>query len=258
VSTLNQLADRAVDVYGLARSVRMYYASPAQLRRMTRFYAQFIGPGQLCFDVGAHIGSRVHVWSRLGARSVAVEPQPACVRVLRWWYGNRPDVQIVSGALGAAPGRQTLLISRRTPTVTSLSPQWIATVKRKPSFANVRWERSIAVPVTTLDALIARFGEPVFCKIDVEGSELAVLQGLTRPLRCVSFEYIPGAVEFTLRCLDRLERLGDYEFNASPGERMVFAFPAWVPATRVAAWLRTLPLTDVPGDIYARLRVRAS
>ena len=252
--TLTRLYDAAAEWLGIARSFRMYYASPRHTRRMTRFYAQFIRPGDLCFDIGAHVGSRVHVWSRLGARIVAVEPQPACLRVLRRWYGNRANVRLVGRALAAAPGRQRMLISRRTPTVTTLSREWASAVKRKQSFAGVHWDTEIDVPVTTLDSLIEQYGEPVFCKIDVEGYEHEVLQGLTRPLRCLSYEYIPGAVEFALVCLDRIQSLGEYEFNASSGESMAFEFPAWVNAAQAAVWLQARPVDDLPGDMYARLR----
>ena len=34
-------------------------------------------PGDLVFDIGAHVGDRVAAFRRLGARVVAVEPQPA-------------------------------------------------------------------------------------------------------------------------------------------------------------------------------------
>ena len=60
--------------WGLWRSILIYYGDPVKLRRMGRFYAQFIRPGDLCFDLGAHVGNRVWVWSRLDARVVAVEP----------------------------------------------------------------------------------------------------------------------------------------------------------------------------------------
>jgi len=38
------------------------------------------GRGDRVFDIGAHVGDRVASFRRLGARIVAVEPQPAMVR----------------------------------------------------------------------------------------------------------------------------------------------------------------------------------
>ncbi len=177
---------------GLARSLAVYYGNPLKLRRMQRFYGQFIEPGDLCFDIGAHVGNRVFAWSRLGARIVAVEPQPACLAILRRLYGGARGVTLVDQAVGAAPGRQTLRISRAHPTVTTLSQRWIEAVGASTGFAGVAWEEEIGVEVTTLDALIARFGPPAFCKIDIEGYEGEALAGLTQPLRALSFEFVPG------------------------------------------------------------------
>jgi FkbM family methyltransferase len=212
-----------------------------------------IRPGDLCFDVGAHVGSRVRAWTRLGAQVVAVEPQPSCVQSLRLLYGRNRRVAIVDQALGAEPGRLTMRICRREPPVSSLSLEWMERVKARPNFAAVRWDAEVLVRVTTLDALIERFGEPTFCKIDVEGFELEVLRGLSRPLRSLSFEYVPGAIDMALACFDHLAELGDYEYNVSPGESMRLAFPDWVEAGQLTRWLSRLLNDDLPGDIYARL-----
>jgi len=128
-----------------------------------------IAPGDVCLDVGAHVGSRVRAWRALGARVIAVEPQPDFTRILRLFFGRDDGVTILPQALGARPGTARLGISTATPTVSSLSTDWIDTVATDRSFAKVRWDRSVEVPVTTLDALIATHGEPAFCKIDVEG-----------------------------------------------------------------------------------------
>jgi FkbM family methyltransferase len=220
---------------------------------MQQFYAQFIRPGDLCFDVGAHVGNRILVWSRLGAQVVAVEPQPACLSLLQRWYGNSPGVHLVGDAVGAAQGRQTLRISAAHPTVTTLSTDWIASVQKSDSFAHVQWEESTSVEVTTLDALIARFGVPAFCKIDIEGYEVAALEGLSQPLPALSFEFIPAAKQDALACLSRLRALGRYEFNWSLGEQHRWQSSTWLDEQQMAAYLSTLAADAPSGDIYARL-----
>jgi FkbM family methyltransferase len=237
---------------GLLRSIIVYYGNPIKLRRMRRFYAQFISRGDLCFDLGAHVGNRLWVWQRLGARVLGVEPQPACIRLLRSWYGRNPQITLVEEAVGAAPGAAPLFVSAETPTVTTLSRLWIETVQQAESFASVRWDGAATVRVTTLDDLIARYGEPVFCKIDVEGYELEVLQGLSQPLRALSFEYIGAAKTMAVACVTRLAALGDYAFNWSQGEQHRWQSERWLSAAETLRWLDTLTASSGSGDIYAR------
>jgi FkbM family methyltransferase len=239
------------ELLGIARSLLMYYGMPWRSGRMRRFYAQFMQPGDLCFDIGAHVGNRVRIWTALGARTLAVEPQPQLMRVLRRLYEDNPRVTLREVAVGAQAGSATLHISRRTPTVTTLSPAWIRSVEKLPSFSGVTWDTSVEVPVTTLDALIAEHGAPAFCKIDVEGFELEVLRGLTRPLPALSFEYIPAAAELAAGCIARLTVLGYYEYNHAPGESHRLQETRWLSASEMLAVLDSL--SEGSGDVYARL-----
>lgn len=237
--------------WGLWRSLLMYYGIPGRQARMRRFYGQFIRPGDLCFDIGAHVGNRLPAWRALGARTVAVEPQPLLMETLRRRYGRDQDITLVEEAIGAAPGEATLHISTRTPTVTTMSRDWMTRVQQDPSFRGVEWDREVTVPVTTLDALIERWGEPRFCKIDVEGFELDVLQGLSRPLAALSFEYIPATMGFALDCIHRLEALGDYEYNLAPGESHRLRYDGWRTPGQMVTELQRI--THGSGDVYARL-----
>ena len=230
----------------------MYYGVPWRNYALARLYARFVGPGDLCFDVGAHVGNRLWALSRLGARIVALEPQPDCMRLLRRWYGHHANIELIEQAAGEASGTRSLFLSERTPTVTTLSRDWIAAVQTTPGFAGVSWDRDISVRVTTLDGLIARYGTPTFCKIDVEGAELDVLRGLSRPLESLSFEYIPAAAETAVSCVWRLGELGRYEYNWSPGELSRLQSSAWLDPARMADILRRMSVEGQSGDVYAR------
>jgi FkbM family methyltransferase len=238
--------------WGLLRSLIIYYGLPGRARRDRDFYRQFVQPGALVFDVGAHVGNRLRVLRQLGARVVAVEPQPLFADLLQRLYGRDNQVTLVREAMGAAAGEATLHISRRTPTVTTLSAGWMNAVQRAESFAGVDWEETVTVPVTTLDALITRHGAPDFCKIDIEGSELAALKGLSTALPLLSFEYIPATKEMTLACIQRLQTLGNYRYNWSVGEEQRLASDVWLNAEETTARLGQMGINERSGDLYAK------
>jgi FkbM family methyltransferase len=246
------MRERVEKHIGLARSLAIYYA-PGRVRRLTRFYAPFIQPGDLCFDVGAHVGNRVAAWTQLGAHVVAVEPQPHLAVWLDHRFGRSQDVTLVRAAVGAAPGTAVLRSDPLNPTVSTLSDDWIAAVGRDASFAGVRWRAAEPVSVTTLDALIAAHGLPTLCKIDVEGYEAEALRGLNAPLPVVSFEYIPAAIDVAYACVARLAELGAYLFNWFPGESHRWASESWLTGGEMKAQLGRLAAERRSGDVFARL-----
>jgi FkbM family methyltransferase len=238
---------------GVLRSLRIYHGDRAHHAAMDRFYSQFVQPGDLVFDIGAHVGDRVAAFRRLGATVVALEPQPALARTLRLIYGLSRKVTIEGVAAGREPGTTTLRLNIDNPTVSTASDAFIASADGAPGWEGQAWSKEIAVPVTTLDALIARHGAPSFIKIDVEGFEAEVLYGLTNPVPALSFEFTTIQRDVALVALKRCEALGYVRYNAVVGETQALAHEPWVGADAIARWLAALPVEANSGDIYARL-----
>ena len=237
---------------GLVRSLILYWR-PGRQRGLRRFYRPMVHPGDLVFDVGAHLGDRSAAFAALGARVVALEPQPHLLPWLRRLVRGKGQITVRGEAVGRSVGMARLSISRRTPTVSTLADSWREELpEANPGFSSVRWDRVQEVPVTTLDGLIAEFGVPRFCKLDVEGYEAEALAGLSEPLKALSVEFVSGGLEIAMACVSRLEELGAYEYNAVPGERRKFALDAWVTPQRITAWLESGAAGFSAGDLYAR------
>ncbi len=235
----------------IVRSLRIYYGDRPRAAAMDRLYGRFVQRGDLVFDVGAHVGDRIASFRRLGARVVAVEPQPAFVRVLKLLHGWHSDVAIEACAVGRNTGTTHLLINTDNPTVSTASRDFVSAARDAPGWQSQRWSKTISVPVTTLDALIAQHGTPAFIKIDVEGYEAETLAGLTRPVKALSFEFTTIQRGVARAGIERCAALGYTRFNAALGESQTFEHQEWIDGAEIARWLAELPQAANSGDIYA-------
>ena len=89
---------------------------------MDALYARFVSAGDLAFDIGAHVGDRISSFRRLGARVVALEPQPGPARALRLIHGRDPAVTLVAPPPATRRARSTLQVNSANPTVSTASP----------------------------------------------------------------------------------------------------------------------------------------
>jgi FkbM family methyltransferase len=237
----------------LRRSFDVYYRDADRTARMDALNVQFVRPGGLAFDIGAHVGDRTGSFLRLGARVVALEPQPKVFRALRLIHGRKPGATLLQSAIGATPGHLSLFVNSANPTVSTAHRPLIEAASGTPSWQGERWDTEITVPVTTLDALIAAHGMPDFVKQDVEGFELEALRGLSHPIPALSFEITTVQRAVGLACLDRLAALGPYRFNFSLGEDHRLQSKRWMSHANATALLTNLPDAANSGDVFARL-----
>jgi FkbM family methyltransferase len=240
--------------FGLVRSL-VVYLNPVRQRSWRRFYSELLNSGDLAFDVGAHVGSRAKAMHKAGAKVVAIEPQAPFTQFLVWSLPR--DVTVIGSALGSKEAEANLCVSSKHPTLSSLKSNFVEGAKSAAGFEAVRWDSVQTVSVITMDSLVAVHGLPSYLKIDVEGYELEVLQGLSTPVEIVSVEYLPGFKDLTGKVLGRLRELGDYRFNVVIGEQAKFAFESWQSESEIRAWLDELRDDARSGDLFARLHSNA-
>jgi len=215
------------------------------------FYKQFIQPGDLVFDIGANVGNRVEVFLALGAKVVAIEPQPACAVILRQKFGDR--IQIENVGLGSKPGELDMHIATDS-TISTFSSDFIAATGSE-RFKQHKWVDTIKVPITTFDALIEKYGVPVFAKIDVEGFETEVLKGLHQPIPALSLEYCVPELQTNLNdCMNMLSALSNHAtFNYAAVEEMKLVLDDWQDAATFAATTNSKTFVDTLfGDVYCK------
>ena len=247
-----------VGLYTFTRDTCHYFFAKDALRRRRlalKFYSQFINPGDIVFDIGANVGARTEVFLKLGAHVIAVEPNPKCVRDIERIYGCK-SLFIEQCAIGNAEGTVELMIGDYS-AISTTSPEWLKVAKKSPRFACHQWRETIKVPVRTLNSLVQAWGLPNFVKIDVEGSEAEVLQSLSQPIPCLSFEFNIEFISQACKCIENISLMENACFNVVLEESFEFCFTEWISNSQIIKWLvsdqnRSL-LTY--GDIYVRLLV---
>ncbi|MEO0913685.1 MAG: FkbM family methyltransferase [Pseudomonadota bacterium] len=239
----------------IARSLDIYYRDAARTARMDRLNAEFVRPGCLAFDIGAHLGDRTASYRRLGASVVAVEPQSAVMRALRLIHGRDRQVRLVNATVGAVEGETILFVNTTNPTVSTASRDLVNAAPHAAAWRDQIWDREIRTRMTTLDRLIAEHGVPDFVKVDVEGHEADVLKGLSEPIRTLVFEFTTLQRSVAITALERLQSLGRYRFNYSLGESHRLVFERWARAEDMAGVIENLPEDANSGDIYAQADV---
>jgi FkbM family methyltransferase len=167
-------------------------------------------PGALFVDVGANIGVYATWAAQLvgrGGTVIALEPVPGTLSWLEELCAQNGLVQIEVRAVAAGAQRGTA----RMHTIEGASG-----LSRMASASM----GGISVEVTTLDHLL-KSRTPSLVKIDVEGHELAVLEGARRTLERTGVPVVFEAPDYgggsgTLDCVRLLESIGYRVFSLTP------------------------------------------
>lgn len=215
-----------------------------QRQRVREFFSAFVGAGDLVFDVGANDGRYTGELLKLGARVVAVEPNPSLARMLRRRY--RADV--VEAALGREAGGKIILYLSAAPILSTASAEWMRIARERGLPAEWTGE-TVEVPLLSLDELVRAYGVPHYVKIDVEGFEGEVLAGLSTPVETISFEAQIAALELAEPCFARIDALGGYRYAVSFADRLRLEH-GWADSANMLDILARSGVTHA--DVFAR------
>lgn len=251
---LVQLA-RRLGIYNSLKRLKYRFGfhptfDPIKRSRLVALFSTFLKKGDLCFDIGANVGEYTASFLDLGADVVSVEPQPIGVKRLKRLFGSDSHVVIVPAACGEQEGKGEIHICEYNHAISTMSAAWQASGRFT---ADYEWRGKVTVAIITLDALIAKYGCPDFCKIDVEGFEFQVLSGLSQKIRALSFEFTHEFLAEAELCLVHLNDLGPIEFNFCRGDSYQLEFFDW--QTDIVSFLRHLREgfdSQLCGDIFVR------
>ena len=218
-----------------------------QHKKEVNLYSRILGKCNLIFDIGANDGHKTAAFLELSKHVVSCEPDSLNYQILKTRFRDDKRVDVLNLAVFNAIGELTLHRNGEGSAFNTLNKQWIEILEKD---NEERWNEkivfddqlSIDVKTTTLDDLINKFGKPDFIKIDVEGSELEVLEGLSNKVAAISFEcLVPEFLEQAIRILDILRRFDDnYQFNVIYDEDLLF--PNHVGYEGILNWLKTTDL----------------
>jgi FkbM family methyltransferase len=162
--------------------------------RLTRFFLNHIQPGDIVADVGAHFGFFSLLAARLtGAEGkvFALEPAPQNFRVLRQNTAPFANIHVEQVVIGHSEG--TAAFWEFPPLYSEYN-----TMNPEAVPAHLKGQK-IELPCISLDTFAARHGiRPKLVKIDVEGAEWQVVQGMKGLLQSetppvIAMEYLAGA-----------------------------------------------------------------
>jgi len=169
-------------------------------RSTMNLFSEYIRPGDIVIEMGAHIGFMSQLFSELvgdEGRVVVFEPGSNNLPYLRPNVANLHNVTIEELAVSDFDGEATFFEDDITGQNNSLLADYegLNGVAGTHGTEARRTER--LVPVVTLDSYTREHDLKVdFIKIDIEGNELAALRGATQTLRSVRIAMVEVTENF--------------------------------------------------------------
>lgn len=163
----------------------------------------------LIFDIGANIGNYAQAHLDNTDKIICVEANPYLCSHLRYRFLGNEKVIVVNAAVTSVDNQEVEFFISNADTISTMEKSWITDSR----FAGKYTWSPIKVMSTTLDALIKKYGVPDLLKLDVEGHELAAIQGLSQKVPELCQEWAEESKDQIIQSVERLKSLGFTKFG---------------------------------------------
>ncbi len=163
----------------------------------------------LIFDIGANYGWTTLTFLKFSSQVIAYEPDINNLKILRYRFGDTNRLVIEAKAISNNIDGAVFYQNRNSSALNTLSLKWVDALtngvyREKKIFTSEKYK----VETSTLDIEMRKYGKPVFLKVDVEGHEYSVFEGLHSSIPLVVFEAnLPEFVDETLSILEYIKNL---------------------------------------------------
>lgn len=184
-----------------------------EIKNEDLFYSGLLSPlkksDALIFDIGANYGWTTLTFLKFSSQVIAYEPDINNLKILRYRFGAKRHLVIEAKAISNNIDGAVFYQNKNSSALNTLSLKWVNALengvyREKKIFTSEKYK----VETSTLDIEMKKYGKPVFLKVDVEGHECSVFEGLHSSIPLVVFEAnLPEFIEETLSILEYIKNL---------------------------------------------------
>jgi len=181
----------------------------------------------LIFDIGANEGRFAEECFRKyeNCQVILVEPNPELLNGLEEKFKNK-NVKIINKLVSSKSNLKIDFYINNLSVISTASHDWINNSRFKDS----NWKEAIKIESISLDDLIVSYGTPDILKVDVEGYELEVFEGLTSKQKKICFEWAEEQYDKINKTCDHLKSIGYSDFGFIDGDQYLLE------ATEYTSW----------------------
>jgi FkbM family methyltransferase len=148
-----------------------------------------VGPGDICVDFGANVGSFTRLFADRGATVHAFEPDPETFERLQESFQDCVKTYLYQSAVGASDGDVQLFRAKEYEK--DKASKSLGSSIARPD----RWAMNLSNPITVncvdcLDFLKSLPKTPTIVKMDIEGAEWDILDAITTVQGDAPFDYM--------------------------------------------------------------------